>query len=114
MALAERSRRTLSPKPRRRVAIRLTRRSTRSTRIAAAAIIRRMSPRFAEAHASSRLFLGVSASATGRAWVARLGARGEAVATAMAQRGLASDGLARVLAGRGVGLADIAQFLARR
>ncbi len=58
--------------------------------------------RFAEQRAPARHFLDVSRSATGRAWVSRLDARSEAVATAMAQRGLATEALARVLAGRGV------------
>src|SRR5688500_1040277 len=57
---------------------------------------------FAEQRAPGRDFLGVSQSVTGRAWRSRLDARGEAIATAIAQRGLASESLARVLAGRGV------------
>jgi single-stranded-DNA-specific exonuclease len=66
---------------------------------------------FAEQRAPDRDFLGVSQSVTGRAWRSRLDARGEAVATAMAQRGLASESLARVLAGRGVELDRVAAFL---
>lgn len=58
-----------------------------------------------------RHFLGVERSLTGRVWRGRLDARGEAVATAMAQRGIASESLARVLAGRGVGLEDAAAYL---
>ncbi len=66
---------------------------------------------FAEQRAPDRDFLGVSQSVTGRAWRSRLDARGEAVATAMAQHGLASESLARVLAGRGVELDRVAAFL---
>src|SRR5688572_3805374 len=66
---------------------------------------------FAEQLAPERHFLDVSASATGRSWVGRLDARGEAVAAAMAQRGLAAESLARVLAGRGVSLDDAAAYL---
>jgi single-stranded-DNA-specific exonuclease len=60
---------------------------------------------------TERAFLGVARSLTGRAWCARLDARGEAVATAIAQRGIASEWLARVLAGRGVGVEDAAAYL---
>jgi single-stranded-DNA-specific exonuclease len=66
---------------------------------------------FAEQRAPDRNFLGVAQSVTGRAWRARLDARGEAVATAIAQRGLASESLARVLAGRGVELDRVEAFL---
>jgi single-stranded-DNA-specific exonuclease len=66
---------------------------------------------FAEQLAPERHFLDVSASATGRSWVARLDARGEAVAAAMAQRGIAGEALARVLAGRGASLDDAAAYL---
>jgi single-stranded-DNA-specific exonuclease len=59
-----------------------------------------------------RHFLGVARSHSGRAWASRLDARGEAIATAMAQRGLAPEGLARVLAGRGIGLEEARAFLA--
>src|SRR5436190_6126917 len=58
-----------------------------------------------------RHFLGVERSLTGRAWRARLDLRGEAVATAMAQRGIASETLSRVLVGRGVGLESAAAYL---
>ena len=58
---------------------------------------------FAEDRALDRHFLGVSRSLTGRAWRARLDPRGEAIATAIAQRGIASEALARVLAARGIG-----------
>jgi single-stranded-DNA-specific exonuclease len=67
--------------------------------------------RFAAEIAVDRHFLGVDRSVTGRAWRARLDARGEAIATAMAQRGTASESLARVLAGRGVGLDDAETYL---
>lgn len=66
---------------------------------------------FAEDRRLEREFLGVSRSLTGRAWRARLDLRGEAVATAMAQRGLASETLSRVLVGRGVGLENAAAYL---
>ena len=66
----------------------------------------------AEDRTPNRHFLGVERSLTGRAWTARLGARGEAVATGMAQRGIASEALARVLAGRGVTLDSVAAYLA--
>jgi single-stranded-DNA-specific exonuclease len=58
-----------------------------------------------------RHFLGVARSVTGRAWRARLDERGEAIATAMAQRGIASEALSRVLVGRGVGLEDAEAYL---
>jgi single-stranded-DNA-specific exonuclease len=67
---------------------------------------------FAETREPVRHFLDVARSVGGRAWRSRLDARGEAVATAMAQRGLAGESLARVLAGRGVGLDGAAAFLA--
>ncbi len=66
---------------------------------------------FAEDRTFDRNFLGVSRSLTGRAWRARLDPRGEAVAMAIAQRGLASESLARVLAARGVGVEDAAAYL---
>ncbi len=66
---------------------------------------------FAEDRPRERHFLGVARSVTGRSWLARLDLRGEAVATAMAQRGLASESLARVLAGRGVGLEEVKSYL---
>lgn len=67
---------------------------------------------FAEDRTLDRHFLGVSRSLTGRAWRARLDARGEAIATAIAQRGIASENLARVLAGRGVGVEAAPAYLA--
>ena len=51
---------------------------------------------------SERFFLGVAHSAGGRAWRDRLDARGQAQATAIAQRHALPELLARVLAGRGV------------
>ncbi len=65
----------------------------------------------AEDRTLDRYFLGVAQSLTGRAWRARLDARGEAIATAMTQRGIASESLARVLVGRGVGLDNAAGYL---
>ena len=52
--------------------------------------------------ASERFFLGVSMSATGRAWRDRLDDRGVARATTITQRLGTPELLARVLAGRGV------------
>jgi single-stranded-DNA-specific exonuclease len=67
---------------------------------------------FAERRPVARHFLDVGHSVTGRAWRSRLDARGEAVATAMAQRGIASESLARVLAGRGIEVDSARAFLA--
>ncbi len=67
---------------------------------------------FAEDRSADRHFLGVSHSLTGRGWRSRLDGRGEAIATAIAQRGIASESLARVLAGRGVGIESAPAFLA--
>ena len=66
---------------------------------------------FAEDRTLDRYFLGVAKSVTGRAWRARLDARGEAIATAIAQRGIASETLARVLAGRGVSIEGAPEYL---
>jgi single-stranded-DNA-specific exonuclease len=66
---------------------------------------------FAEDRTLDRNFLGVSRSLTGRGWRARLDQRGEAIATAIAQRGIASESLARVLAARGVGVEGAAAYL---
>jgi fructose-1,6-bisphosphatase II / sedoheptulose-1,7-bisphosphatase len=57
---------------------------------------------YAEAIRPSRHFLDVADSVTGRAWRSRLDGPGESTATAMVQRGLARECLARVLAGRHV------------
>ena len=66
---------------------------------------------FAEDRTLDRYFLGVSHSLTGRAWRPRLDARGEAIATAIAQRGIASETLARVLVGRGVSIETAPAYL---
>lgn len=58
-----------------------------------------------------RLFLGVTASVTGRAWQDRLDATGLRNAAAIGQRSGVSDIVARVLAGRGVGIAESADWL---
>ncbi|MFG1400780.1 single-stranded-DNA-specific exonuclease RecJ [Xanthobacter sediminis] len=60
---------------------------------------------------TNRPFLNVSHSATGRAWRERLDARGAQTALAMAQRYGVSELLARVLAGRGVGLEEVETYL---
>ena len=56
-------------------------------------------------------FLDVENSFTGRAWRARLDAAGEARALAIAQVAGQEDLMARVLAGRGVGVDDVDRFL---
>ena len=56
-------------------------------------------------------FLGVERSVCGRIWRARLDARGETRATAMAQRHGVSELLARVLAGRDVEVDAVQEFL---
>jgi single-stranded-DNA-specific exonuclease len=58
-----------------------------------------------------RHFLGVEKSATGRAWRDRLDERGSSRALAIAQRHDLADLLARVLAGRGVEIDDVARHL---
>lgn len=60
--------------------------------------------------ASTRAFLGVDRSATGRAWVSRLA--DERLALAIAQREDLPEIVARVLAGRGVAPEDCAAYLA--
>lgn len=57
-------------------------------------------------------FLGVEVSATGRRWRARLDGEAQNRALAIAQAHGLSDTLARVLAGRGVSIADAPLFLA--
>ena len=57
-------------------------------------------------------FLGVSSSFTGRCWRDRLDAGGHARALAIAQRHGVSETLAAVLAGRGVSLDTVAEYLA--
>ena len=54
-----------------------------------------------------RAFLNVTRSAAGRAWQPRLDAAGETAALAIAQRHGIPELLARVLAGRGVGLDEV-------
>jgi single-stranded-DNA-specific exonuclease len=61
--------------------------------------------------AQPRYFLGVARSARGRAWRDRLDARGTAGALAITQRHGVPDMLARILAGRGVGVADAESYL---
>src|SRR3569833_4071622 len=56
-------------------------------------------------------FLGVTQSATGRIWLDRLDPRGAAQALAIVQRHQLPEMLARVLAGRGVDLDDVQDFL---
>ncbi|MEF3366078.1 single-stranded-DNA-specific exonuclease RecJ [Methylocystis sp. 9N] len=56
-------------------------------------------------------FLGVERSVLGRRWRARLDAAGEAQALALTQTHGLDDFLARVIAGRGVTVADAASFL---
>ncbi|PPD42506.1 MAG: single-stranded-DNA-specific exonuclease RecJ [Methylocystis sp.] len=60
---------------------------------------------------SPRAFLGVERSILGRPWRARLDAAGEATALALVQAHGLDDLLARVLAGRGVSVADAARYL---
>jgi single-stranded-DNA-specific exonuclease len=61
--------------------------------------------------APDRYFLGVERSVLGQPWRARLDAAGEARALAIAQVGGQSDLMARVLAGRGVGLDEVERYL---
>lgn len=56
-------------------------------------------------------FLGVERSVLGRRWRGRLDARGEAQALALTQAHGIDDFLARVIAGRGVTIADAAGYL---
>ena len=56
-------------------------------------------------------FLGVSRSATGKLWRDRLDARGTARALAITQRYQLPEMLARVLAGRDVGIDEVEDFL---
>jgi single-stranded-DNA-specific exonuclease len=60
---------------------------------------------------ANRLFLGVERSVGGRAWRDRLDERATARAIAMVQRHETPELLARILAGRGVEVDDVAQFL---
>ena len=61
-----------------------------------------------------RPFLGVDQSVLGRAWVDRCAPAGAMAATAIAQTHALPDVLARVLAGRGVGVRETPGFLAPR
>ncbi len=56
-------------------------------------------------------FLGVAHSATGRRWRDRLDTRGSAMALAIAQRHQLPEMLARVIAGRGIDIDAVADFL---
>ena len=58
-----------------------------------------------------RLFLGVERSVAGRSWRDRLDERASARATAMVQRHDLPELLARILAGRGVEIADVEGYL---
>jgi len=60
---------------------------------------------------TERCFLGVEKSATGKTWRDRLDERGQARATAIAQRHGVPDLLARVIAGRGVEPDEVAAYL---
>ncbi len=62
--------------------------------------------------ADHRIFLGVERSLSGRHWIERLDAAGANAALAIAQRHQVNDIVARVLAGRGVGVDDAPGFLA--
>jgi single-stranded-DNA-specific exonuclease len=68
-------------------------------------------PLRAESGGPRSALLGVEQSITGRRWVDRLDARGNAVALDIAQRNDMPELLARVLAGRGVTAEDAVQFL---
>ena len=59
-----------------------------------------------------RLFLDVRKSATGLAWEHRLDARQENIALAVSQTHGIPDIVARVLAGRGIGIDEAPAFLA--
>ena len=58
-----------------------------------------------------RYFLDVERSVTGRAWVDRLDANGARIAGAISQQSEISEVLARILAGRGVGIGEAERFL---
>lgn len=61
-----------------------------------------------------RPFPDLGATASGRGWAYRLDARGEMLAAALAQAHGLPDLVARVLAGRGVGMEDVPGFLEPR
>src|SRR3982751_3198320 len=56
-------------------------------------------------------FLGVESSVCGRAWRDRLDDRGRALAAAITQRHGLPDLLARIIAGRNIGLDEVEDFL---
>jgi single-stranded-DNA-specific exonuclease len=60
---------------------------------------------------AQRFFLDVERSATGRAWRDRLDDRGRALAAAIGQRHGLPDLLARIIAGRGIGLDEVDAYL---
>ena len=62
--------------------------------------------------AERNLFLGVEQSVSGRAWVDRLDEGAARIAAAISQQSDVAEILARILAGRGVGIDEVAQFLA--
>ena len=64
--------------------------------------------------APGRPFPDLGATASGRGWAYRLDARGEMLATALAQAHGLPDLVARVLAGRGIGMEDAPGFLEPR
>ena len=66
----------------------------------------------AELGTNHRAFLGVERSLTGRHWSERLDVAGSNAALAMAQRHQIPDIVARVMAGRGVGVDEAPAFLA--
>jgi single-stranded-DNA-specific exonuclease len=70
-----------------------------------------MTMRFAEADEAERAVLGVTRSATGRAWRHRLDGAGETTALAISQRHAMDQAIARIIAGRGIGLDEAAGFL---
>ena len=70
-----------------------------------------MIPALASLHSPQDYFLGVERSATGRAWRDRLDERGRALASAIMQRYELPDILARIIAGRGIGLDAVEDYL---
>ncbi len=69
-------------------------------------------PASSAAPGAHRTFLGVERSLTGRHWIERLDAPGTTAALAIAQRNQVHDVVARVLAGRGIGVDEASAFLA--
>jgi single-stranded-DNA-specific exonuclease len=70
-----------------------------------------MIPALASLHPPQDYFLGVERSATGRAWRDRLDERGRALAAAIMQRYELPDILARIVAGRGIELDEVEDYL---